>query len=184
MFKRLLRSRLAWLGVVLVSFIAWGEPAAWLANAVRDFAWLDFTERLSGSIGSHALLLGCCWTLLAGWVLWVNYANPSSILKYLGLVGLVALGGASLIAVESLAAREGFIPNGFVDAAMGLGALFLELLLSVLIGRRLFKSCFAEGQFLGYLRVIAIGFTGLMAIKLGLFFLMPGTHIRLSQPLF
>lgn len=184
MIEWLLRSKLVWLGAVFVSFIAWLEPAAWLANAVRDFAWLDFTGRLSGSIGSHALLLGCCWTLLAGWVLWANYARPISILKYLGLVGLVVLGGASLIAAESLAAREGCVLNGFVDAAMGFGALFLEVLLSVFIGKKLFKSCFAEGQFLGYLRVLATGFTGLVAIKLGLFILMPGTHIRLSQPFF
>lgn len=184
MMERPLRSRLIWAGAVFVSFIAWLEPTAWLSDAIRDFAWLGFTERLSGSIGSHALLLGCCWTLLGGWVLWANYARAVSILKYLGLMGLVVLGGASLMAVESLAARDGFVPNAFVDVAMGLGVLFLEILLSVFIGRRLYKSCFAEGQFLGYLRVLAIGFTGLMTIKLGLFILLPGTHIRLSQPLF
>ena len=184
MTEWLLRSRLIWAGAVFVSFIAWFEPAAWLANAVFDFAWQSFTERLSGSIGSHALLLAFCWTLLAGWVLWANYTSLVSILKYLGLVGLVVLGGASLMAIESLAARDGFVTNRFVYAAMPFGALLLEVLLSVLIGRRLFKMCFAEGQFLGYLRMLAIGFTGLMAVKLGLFILMPGTHIRLSQPLF
>lgn len=184
MMEWLLRSKLIWAGAVFVSFIAWLEPSAWLANEVNDFAWMGFTEWLSGSIGSHALLLGCCWTLLGSWVLWANYTRPISILKYLGLVGLVVLGGGAVMAADSLAARYGFVTNRFVYAAMPLGVLFLELLLSVFIGKKLFKSCFVEGQFLGYLRVLAIGFTGLMAIKLGLFILIPGTYIRLSQPLF
>lgn len=184
MFVWLLRFRFVWLVAVFVSFVAWLEPTAWLSSLVADFAWRDFTGRLAGDVGSHALLLGMCWTLLAGLVLCRYYANPINILKYLGLIGLVVLGGSALITLASLAARDGFITNRFVYDVALFSPLFLELLLSVLAGKRLFKSCFVEGQLLGYLRVLATGFTGLIAIKLGLFILLPDTHIRLSQPLF
>lgn len=180
---RMWRSEVIWLGVAFVSFIAWMVPSAWLVTGVIDFAWSGFNERLSGDIGSRALIVSCGWVILVAVAFRASCATTIGALKFFGFMWLVVLAGASLIALESWATRFEYFQKEFVAIATTGLALLSEVLLSVFIVKKLFNICFVDGKVIGYLRALTLGFTGLAATKLALFILMPGAHIRVSPPL-